>query len=135
MFPKKKKYIPCFCITVKNLIITFEDGLIKTWRLPVFSALLMAFKASAKTEVLVMVELSVDKKKPWKGSIVKNRLIFFFFLLPHCNSSKHTSYNWWPAYYKSFWKNFFPCIFVILSLFLTHSHLLMNERFGVYKLH
>ncbi len=35
--------------------ITLEEGLIKTWRLPVFTALLMAFKASAKTDVLVML--------------------------------------------------------------------------------
>lgn len=37
-------------------MITLEDGLIKTCLLPVFSALLMAFKASANTEVLVIVD-------------------------------------------------------------------------------
>lgn len=34
-------------------MITLEEGLSKTCLLPVFSALLIAFKASAKTEVLV----------------------------------------------------------------------------------
>lgn len=49
------KYIPCFCMTLKNLMITFEEGLIKTCLLPVFSALLIALRASAKTELLVIV--------------------------------------------------------------------------------
>jgi hypothetical protein len=40
-------------------MITFDEGRINTWRLPVFSALLMAFKASAKTDVLVMFYGSV----------------------------------------------------------------------------
>ncbi|QBM89284.1 hypothetical protein METSCH_D03510 [Metschnikowia aff. pulcherrima] len=42
-------------------MMTLEDGLIKTCLLPVFSALLMALRASASTEVLVM--LSVVKKR------------------------------------------------------------------------
>ena len=42
-------------MTDKNLMMTLEEGLIKTCLLPVFSALLIAFKASAKTEVLVTV--------------------------------------------------------------------------------
>ena len=33
--------IPCFCITCKNLVMTFELGLIMTWRFPLFSALLI----------------------------------------------------------------------------------------------
>ncbi|KND96223.1 hypothetical protein QG37_07350 [Candidozyma auris] len=37
-------------------MMTLEEGLINTWRLPVFSALFMEFKASAKTEVLVISE-------------------------------------------------------------------------------
>lgn len=39
-------------------MMTLEDGLIKTCLLPVFSALLMAFNASAKTEVLVTIYVS-----------------------------------------------------------------------------
>lgn len=35
-------------------MITLEDGLIKTCLLPAFSALLIAFNASAKTEDLVI---------------------------------------------------------------------------------
>jgi hypothetical protein len=54
-FEEKKKYVPCFCITVKNLMTTLEDGLIRTCLLPDFSALLMLFNASAKTDVLVIV--------------------------------------------------------------------------------
>ena len=41
--------IPCFCITIRNLMITFEDGLIMTWRFPRFSALYMLLRASFKT--------------------------------------------------------------------------------------
>ena len=58
---KKKKekkrgesHSPCFCITRKNLTITLELGRIRTWRLPDFSALLMAFSASLRTDVLTM---------------------------------------------------------------------------------
>lgn len=47
-------------MTDKNLMITLDDGLIKTCLLPVFSALLMAFKASANTEVLVILGLNVS---------------------------------------------------------------------------
>lgn len=57
---QKNENIPCFCMTRKNLMITLEEGLIKTCLLPVFSALLIAFKASAKTEVLVIF-LKVSK--------------------------------------------------------------------------
>ena len=34
--------------------MTFEDGRIMTWRLPVFSALLMALSASLRTDVLTI---------------------------------------------------------------------------------
>lgn len=36
-------------MTVKNFTMTFEHGLMRTWRLPLFSALLMLFRASART--------------------------------------------------------------------------------------
>src|SRR3989338_4379983 len=42
---------PCSSITSKKRTITFDEGRIITWRLPRFSALLMFFSASAKTEV------------------------------------------------------------------------------------
>jgi hypothetical protein len=51
-------------MTDKNLITTLDEGLIRTCLLPDFSALLIAFKASAKTEVLVIlnyVKMSVIK--------------------------------------------------------------------------
>lgn len=40
--------------------MTLEDGRIITWRLPVFSALLMALSASLRTEVLTI--LAVDSQ-------------------------------------------------------------------------
>lgn len=43
--------IPCFCITWRNLTMTLDEGRIRTWRLPAFSALLMFFRASLRTEV------------------------------------------------------------------------------------
>lgn len=48
-------HIPCLCITLKNLTMTFELGRIRTWRFPAFSALLMALSASFKTLVLTML--------------------------------------------------------------------------------
>lgn len=41
-------------------MITLEEGLNKTWRLPVFSALLMEFKASAKTDERVIFYLAMS---------------------------------------------------------------------------
>ena len=46
---------PCFCMTRRNLIITLEDGLIITCRLPLFSALYMLFKASFRTLTLTII--------------------------------------------------------------------------------
>ena len=48
-------YIPCFCITLKNLTMTFELGRISTCRLPAFSALLIALSASLRTLVLTIL--------------------------------------------------------------------------------
>ena len=42
-------YIPCFCITSKNLITTLDTGRINTCLLPLRSALTIAFKALRKT--------------------------------------------------------------------------------------
>lgn len=44
-------HIPCFCMTCRNLTMTLEEGRIRTWRLPAFSALLMLLRASLRTEV------------------------------------------------------------------------------------
>jgi hypothetical protein len=46
-------------MTDKNLMMTFELGRIKTWRLPAFSALLMLLRASLRTEVLTMMAVLV----------------------------------------------------------------------------
>ena len=51
---KQMENLPCFWMTCKNLMMTLEEGLMMTCLLPVFSALLIAFKASAKTDVLVI---------------------------------------------------------------------------------
>lgn len=45
---------PCFIITVKNLMITFEHGLISTCLLPRFSALLIDLRASDNTFIRTM---------------------------------------------------------------------------------
>ena len=44
-------------MTAKNLMITLEEGLIKTCLLPVFSALVIACRASARTEERVILYL------------------------------------------------------------------------------
>lgn len=41
-------------MTLKNLTMTLDEGRIMTWRLPDFSALLMALSASLRTDVLTM---------------------------------------------------------------------------------
>ena len=48
-------YIPCFCITCRYLTMTLEQGRMRTWRLPAFSALLRVFNASASTLMRTMV--------------------------------------------------------------------------------
>jgi len=46
-------------MTFKNLTMTFELGLISTWRFPAFSALFMLFSASLRTEVLTIFAVEV----------------------------------------------------------------------------
>lgn len=47
--------LPCFIITVRNRTMTLEHGLMRTWRFPRFSALLMLLRASARTFMRTMV--------------------------------------------------------------------------------
>lgn len=54
---------PCFIITVKNRTMTLEHGLMRTWRLPLFSALLMLLRASARTFIRTMVAAREDGRK------------------------------------------------------------------------
>lgn len=61
---RKTKSIPCFCMTLKNLTITLDEGLIKTCLLPAFSALLMALRVSLRTEVLTILR-EVDCLLQW----------------------------------------------------------------------
>lgn len=42
--------------------MTFELGRTRTWRLPVFSALLMAFSASLRTDVLTILAVVEDSQ-------------------------------------------------------------------------
>lgn len=57
-----EKDLPCFCITVRNLVMTLELGRIITWRLPVFSALFMLLSASWRTEVRTILAVFGDSQ-------------------------------------------------------------------------
>lgn len=61
---KKKRCwnIPCFCITMRNFMITFDEGRIITWRFPRFSALYMLFNASFNTLTLTIFTTTKKKK-------------------------------------------------------------------------
>merc|ERR1719434_89987 len=48
---------PCFIITVRNLKTTLEQGLSRTCLLPLFSALFMHLRASAKLFIRTMISL------------------------------------------------------------------------------
>jgi len=48
---------PWLIMTFKNLMITLEHGLIRTWRLPRFSALLMDLRASLNTFMRTILTL------------------------------------------------------------------------------
>jgi hypothetical protein len=50
--------VPCFCMTCRKRMMTLEEGRIRTWRLPAFSALLMALSASFRTEVFILASVS-----------------------------------------------------------------------------
>lgn len=55
-------------MTLKNLTMTFELGRMRTWRLPAFSALLMLFRASFRTEVLTILT-AVDPTVDWPREV------------------------------------------------------------------
>lgn len=44
-------------------MITFDEGLIRTWRFPRFSALTMLFKQSLRTDTRTMMKRSVEGEK------------------------------------------------------------------------
>ena len=54
---------PCFIITVKNRTMTLEHGLMRTWRLPLFSALLMLFLPSSLAATMVRMNVLADALK------------------------------------------------------------------------
>ena len=51
---EEKKNKPCFCMTIRNLMMTLEEGLIMTCLLPRFSALYMLLSASLSTLILTI---------------------------------------------------------------------------------
>ena len=57
---------PCFCMTLKNLTMTFELGRIMTCLLPAFSALLMLLRASLSTLVRTILEAGVLMRRTKK---------------------------------------------------------------------
>lgn len=64
--------LPCFCMTLRNLIITLEEGLIITCRLPRFSALYMFLRASLSTLILTIL-LSAKFKQQGLASTDSSR--------------------------------------------------------------
>lgn len=44
-------------------MMTLEEGRMRTWRLPAFSALLMALSASLRTEVLTILSVLRDRDR------------------------------------------------------------------------
>ena len=60
---RRSFHLPNFCITVRNLIITLDEGLIRTWRFPRFSALYIFFSASFNTLILTMSQQSLEPRK------------------------------------------------------------------------
>lgn len=53
---------PCFIMTVRKRTITLEQGLMRTWRFPRFSALLMLFRASARTFMRTMMPANTKRQ-------------------------------------------------------------------------
>lgn len=53
---------PCFIMTVRKRTITLEQGLMRTWRFPRFSALLMLFRASARTFMRTMMPTNTKRQ-------------------------------------------------------------------------
>ena len=54
---------PSFIITVGNLMMTLECGLISTWQLPLFSALLVFLRALARTFMPTVIATGKDGRK------------------------------------------------------------------------
>lgn len=74
---------PCFIITVKNRKMTLEQDLMRIWRLPFFSALLMLLRASARTFIRTMVAVREDGRKSSFSFDDCNSGFFFLFLFDH----------------------------------------------------
>ena len=54
---------PCFIIIVRNLMMTLEHGLISNWHLPLFSALWVLLRASARTFMRTIMAARKDGRK------------------------------------------------------------------------
>ena len=56
-------YTPWRCITCRYLTMTLEQGRIRTWRLPAFSALFSVFNASASTLMRTMAARDLPRER------------------------------------------------------------------------
>ena len=54
---------PCFTISVRNLTMTLEHGLIITWHLLLFSALMILLRASSRTFMHILMAARKDSGK------------------------------------------------------------------------
>lgn len=57
--------LPWLIMTFKNLMMTFEHGLMRTWRLPRFSALFIDLRASLNTFMRTILTLYSRHLKNW----------------------------------------------------------------------
>lgn len=55
VFVRSARYIPCFCITLRNFTTTLDDGRMRTWRFPRRSAFTMLTRASFYSCGLVLL--------------------------------------------------------------------------------
>lgn len=63
---------PCFIMTVRKRTMTLEQGLMRTWRFPRFSALLMLFRASARTFMRTMMPANTSIRiSIWNDTMVE----------------------------------------------------------------
>ena len=69
---EEKKNKPCFCMTIRNLMMTLEEGLIITCLFPLFSALYMLFRASFRTLILTILQTANQREREKKSSLTTN---------------------------------------------------------------
>lgn len=87
--PKHKtaRHLPCFIITVRNLTMTLEHGLIRTWRLPLFSALLILLRASARTFMRTILAVQGRQNRRFTGTAITRHPIISLQTHPFLSAS------------------------------------------------